>query len=79
MKFDYMKNLEATMIACNRKAFLYRDGKAWDNRKNKTFKRYVPRGKLYLRMINAENRAAFDNIECKLRELANDLGVELPK
>jgi len=75
----YMENLHDTMLKCNRYSYEYGDGKAWDNRKMKTYKRYVPRGKLYMRMINSENRAAFDNIECKLRELASDLGVEIPK
>ena len=73
----YMENLHNTMEKCNRYSYEYGDGKAQDNRKKKTYKRYVPRGKLYLRMINAENRAAFDDIDRKMRSLASDLGVEI--
>ncbi len=69
MKTDYMKNLEATIIACNREAFLYRDGKAWDNKKCKTYQRYVPRGKVYMRLVNMENRRQLEKLQTACDEL----------
>lgn len=70
MKLDYMKNLEATMIACNRKAFLYRDGKAWDNRKCKTFLKHAPRGKVYVRLKKLEDRKQFERLIAATEKLA---------
>ena len=62
MKINYIKNLEDTLIACNRKAYLYKDGKAWDNKKKKTWRKHVPRGKIYMRLSNLEGRAQYEHL-----------------
>ena len=66
-----MKNLEDTLIACNRKAFLYKDGKAWDNRKKKTWRKHVPRGKVYMRLSNLEGRKQYNQLVRITSELKN--------
>lgn len=69
MKLNYMENLQATLEACNEKAYLYKDGKAWDNRKKKTFRKHTPRGKVYMRLFNLEWRKQYN----RLVDLANDM------
>lgn len=47
MKVDYMANINENLANYSRKAFLHRDGKAWDNRKAKGYKCNVPRGRVF--------------------------------
>lgn len=54
MKKDYMETIGLTLEQANRKAYLYGDGKAWDNRKHKIYQRHTPRGKVYERLRKAE-------------------------
>ncbi len=49
-----MEVIGKTLDDANRKAFLYGDGKAWDNRKHKIYLRYTPRGKVYSRLRRQE-------------------------
>ena len=51
---DYMHRLNQALVDNNRKAFLYRDGKAWDNRKAKTQRLLAPRGKVFERLESLE-------------------------
>lgn len=57
-KNTYTQNLNQTLIKASRKAFLYGDGKAWDNRKAKICRRHMPRGKAYRRMVNMDWKRA---------------------
>lgn len=42
--------MNSTFIDGNAYAFSYGDGKAWDNRKKKIWKRAAPRGRVYMRL-----------------------------
>lgn len=54
MKKSYMKTMDEMFIQMNRAALLYRDGKAWDNRKKKTWAKHAPRGRVYRRLLQME-------------------------
>ena len=44
---NYIKNLSDTIITSNQKALSYGDGKAWDNKKAKTSRLSMPRGRVF--------------------------------
>ena len=69
----YMENLHDTMLKCNRYSYEYGDGKAWDNRKCKTFRRHVPRGNVYMRLTNLEDRRWFERLQAAAERLAESL------
>ena len=56
---SYLERVEETRIAANRQALMYRDGKAWDNKKIKTQKQYLPRGKAYQAVVKREHMASW--------------------
>lgn len=53
-KKTYFENLNYAIIQNNKKALAYGDGKAWDNKKKKTKKSHMPRGKCYRRFVDME-------------------------
>lgn len=56
---SYLQRVEETCIAANHTALMYRDGKAWDNKKKKNLKQYVPRGKAYQTVSKRESMASW--------------------
>jgi hypothetical protein len=56
---SYLQRVEETCIAANHKALMYRDGKAWDNKKSKNLKQYTPRGKAYQAVMKREHMASW--------------------
>lgn len=76
---DYLRTIERTLIKANRKAYheAIADGrtghkhgkaKAWDNKKRKNAKRYLPRGKVYKRLLVLESRRVFAEITKSLND-----------
>lgn len=59
----YLDNVHETCILANRVAFQNRDGRAWDNRKAKTRKMYLPRGKAFLRLERLETSAGWKQLK----------------
>lgn len=62
MKLNYFDNLIKTLTDCNEIAYRYGDGKAWDNRKKKIFKRHAPRGKVYMKLSKIEGRKLYNKL-----------------
>jgi hypothetical protein len=54
MKNTYMQNLGMTLQQYSLSAFKTHGGKSWDNRKKKGYKKYVPRGTVYQRLVSQE-------------------------
>jgi hypothetical protein len=52
---NYMENLSETIIMCNQKALSYGDGKAWDNKKAKTSRLSIPRGRIFRTLEGLES------------------------
>ena len=69
---SYTDNINKALGEYSRKAFAYRDAKAWDNRKAKAYKRIVPRGKVFKMLMNQEWQATTK----PLIQLANELGIK---
>jgi len=61
-KLTYIERVQGACIDANHAAMLYGDGKAWNNRKAKTRKMYVPRGKCFKRMEEMQRDADWRNI-----------------
>ena len=54
MKNTYMQNMGMTLQQYSLSAFKTHGGKSWDNRKKKGYKKYVPRGTVYQRLVSQE-------------------------
>ena len=72
MQNSYTETINSTLGDYSKKAFLYRDAKAWDNRKAKAYKRIVPRGRVFKRLMNQEWQA----ITKPLFNIANELNAK---
>ena len=72
MQNSYTDNINKALGEYSRKAFAYRDPKAWDNRKAKAYKRIVPRGKVFKMLMNQEWQA----MTKPLIAIANDLNTK---
>lgn len=59
---NYLDNLEDTMIKANRKALAMKDGRAWNNRKTKTMRKCLPRGKAFWKIHNLERSKSISQI-----------------
>lgn len=72
MRNSYTDKINEHLGEYSRKAFLFGDGKAWDNRKEKAYNRIVPRGKVFKRLIAQEWQA----ITKPLFDIANELNAK---
>lgn len=68
---NYLDNLMKQCQVINRKAFNYRDGRAWDNKKCKTARRHWPRGKAFRRLMRMENKAKWDALSARINSNVN--------
>lgn len=75
----YLENLHETCISANKKALKERKGLAWDNRKVKTRKRYIPRGKFFKRFEKADQsrigKGLVDDLDQSLEDLKHSVAV----
>ena len=72
MQNTYTNKINCALGDYSRKAFAYRDAKAWDNRKAKAYKHIVPRGKVFKRLMQQEWQA----ITKPLFDIANELNAK---
>lgn len=63
-----MELIVETLELANRKALMYGDGKAWDNRKKKIYARHAPRGNVYQRLHKQEWKSMYN----KMLQLISD-------
>lgn len=59
---NYFDNLGDVMVMENDKALKYGDHQAWHNKKMKTRKRHMPRGRAFKRLWNQHRESAFRSI-----------------
>lgn len=52
----YFENIDAVLTGANKYALKYPDAKAWDNKKIKTMRNHMPRGKVYFKHLQTELR-----------------------
>jgi len=72
-KKTYFENLNSAIINNNKKSFKYRDGKAWDNKKKKTAKSHMPRGKMYRRFMDMQWRGVCSQLTDDMNGLLQHL------
>lgn len=59
----YLDNMHAEMIKANEKSRSQFKNKAWDNKKAKTRKRMLPRGKVFQRLEERTRKAWWENLQ----------------
>lgn len=72
-KQNYMTRMATTLTQMNRKAFMYGNGQAWDNRKAKSMRTQAPRGRVYHRLAAMDWRKSYGKLTSPIEALG-DLG-----
>ncbi len=73
---DYYNKVLAHLREASYNGLSQNDGKAWDNCKIKAQKRYVPRGKVFDRMVALERTAWWTKMQADLDEILKKTKID---